>query len=131
MARVVALCADLLFGSKLVAQQAAAGEQLELTGDAHELRERLAAPGGVPQVLVVDLTDEDLGGSALVESLSSEGSSAGVRTLGFYSHVDTAARERAERAGFDVLVPRSRMARDGAELVARLLEGSPQRRGSG
>jgi hypothetical protein len=43
------------------------------------------------------------------------------RTLGFYSHVDVQARERAERAGFDLVIPRSRMAREGAELLTRLL----------
>jgi len=35
--------------------------------------------------------------------------------------VDVAARERAEQAGFDLVVPRSRMAREGAALVAGLL----------
>jgi hypothetical protein len=30
-------------------------------------------------------------------------------------------RERAEQAGFDLVVPRSRMAREGAELVRRLV----------
>jgi hypothetical protein len=34
--------------------------------------------------------------------------------------VDVAARERAQRAGFELIVPRSRMAREGAQLVARL-----------
>jgi hypothetical protein len=53
------------------------------------------------------------------------------RTLGFYSLVDAAARERAERAGFDLVVPRSRMARDGAELVSRLLGEPSARRRSG
>jgi hypothetical protein len=39
--------------------------------------------------------------------------------------VDTLARERAEQAGFDLVVPRSRMAREGAALVARIA-GAPQ-----
>jgi hypothetical protein len=34
--------------------------------------------------------------------------------------VDAHAREQAEQAGFDSVVPRSRMAREGAELVRRL-----------
>ena len=135
MARVLALCADLLFGSKMVAQLAAAGEQLELSGDAGAARERLSVPDG-PQVLVVDLTDERLAGAAFVQSLrdGSQVSGSGVRvprTLGFYSHVDAAARQRAEAAGFDLVVPRSRMAREGAELVAGLFEEAPARRSSG
>ena len=43
------------------------------------------------------------------------------RTLAFYSHVDVEVRERAIAAGFDLVVPRSRMNREGAELVTRLL----------
>ena len=71
-------------------------------------------------MLVVDLTSEDLDGASILESLAGEGMLAGMRTLAFYSHVDVHVRERAELAGFDLVVPRSRMAREGPELVARL-----------
>jgi DNA-binding NarL/FixJ family response regulator len=125
MACVVALVADLLFGSRVQGALTAAGNQVELIGNQTRLRNRLAEAGEPPAVLVVDLTDEDLDGAAVVESLSRAGELARTRTLGFYSHVDAPARERAEQAGFDLVVPRSRMAREGAELVARLaaLEG--------
>jgi len=43
-----------------------------------------------------------------------------IRTLGFYAHVDAHVRRRAEQAGFDQVVPRSRMAREADQLVARL-----------
>ena len=121
MARVLALVPDLLFGSRLLGTLNAAGHEVDLVTDAGRLRERLAdgsAPG--PAVLVLDLTDEDLKGAELLESLAGAPGLEGVRTLGFFSHVDTRARERAERAGFDLAVPRSRMAREGGELVARL-----------
>ena len=84
-----------------------------LAGPAHRLRIDHA-------VLIVDLTDERLDGARIVASLLGAGELERTRTLGFYSHVDVAARERAERAGFDLVVPRSRMARESAELVARL-----------
>jgi hypothetical protein len=45
-----------------------------------------------------------------------------VRTLGFFAHVEPDVRDRALQAGFDVVVPRSRMAREAAQLVAGLLE---------
>ena len=45
------------------------------------------------------------------------------RVLGYYSHVEPGVRELAEGDGFDLVVPRSRMAREGAELVAGLLAG--------
>src|SRR6516225_703029 len=121
MARVLALVPDLLFGSRLLGTLNAAGHEVDLVSDAGRLRERLAdgsAPG--PAVLVLDLTDEDFEGAELLESLGGAPGLEGVRTLGFFSHVDTRARERAERAGFDLAVPRSRVAREGGELVARL-----------
>jgi hypothetical protein len=47
---------------------------------------------------------------------------AGVPRLGFYSQTDVETRRRAEEAGFDLIVPRSRMAREMPELVASLLK---------
>lgn len=117
MARVVALVADLLFGSQVQGMLAVEGHEVELVGNAEQVRERLADS---PAVLVVDLVDRDLDGAALVETLAGEGLLGETRTLGFYSHVDAAARERAEQAGFDLVVPRSRMAREGAALVLGL-----------
>jgi CheY-like chemotaxis protein len=131
MARVVALTRDLLFGSRVQGAMVAAGHELELIGDEPGLRARLAeradpadaaARGAGVQVLVVDLTDADLDGAAIVKALRDAGELRQTPTLAFYSHVDGAARERAERAGFDLVVARSRMAREGSELVARLLE---------
>ena len=121
MARVLALVPDLLFGSRLLGTLTAAGHKVDLVTDQGRLRERLA-DGGVPgpAVLVLDLTDEDFEGAELLESLAGAPGLDGVRTLGFFSHVDVRARERAERAGFDLAVPRSRMAREGGDLVARL-----------
>ncbi len=121
MARVVALVPDLLFGSQVQGMLAAAGHEVELFGNAERIREKLTP---APEVLVVDLVDRDLDGAALVESLAAEGLLEETRTLGFYSHVDALARERAEQAGFDLVVPRSRMAREGAALITGLAAGS-------
>ncbi len=123
MARVLALVPDLLFGSQVQGSLAAAGHDVELIGDESRLRERLSAPGEPRRdVLVVDLTDAQLDGATIRESLAADGLLDGVRTLAFYSHVDTAAGERAREAGFELVVPRSRMAREGAQLVTRLAE---------
>jgi hypothetical protein len=121
MARVLALVPDLLFGSRVQGALRGAGHEVELIGDEDGLRKRLEDPAApAAAVLIVDLTSDDLDGARLVESLSGEGGLAEIRTLGFYSHVDVGTRERAERAGFDLVVPRSRMARQGDELVARM-----------
>ncbi len=122
MARVLALCGDLMFGSRVAAQLQAAGEELELLPDADAVGARLQGPSEQrPLVLVVDLTTDSEAAIELVAGLAGERP----RTLGFYSHVEADVRERAEGAGFDLVVPRSRMAREGASLVERLL-GEPR-----
>lgn len=121
MARVLVLTADLLFGSRLQGDLEAAGHQVELIGDAARLRERLSSSARpAPDVLVVDLTDDRLDGARVLERLSAEGLLGAQRTLAYYAHVDVEARARAKRAGFDLVAPRSRMAREGAELVRGL-----------
>jgi hypothetical protein len=113
MARVVAFVPDLLFGSTVVGALAAAGHEPVLASDADALRREL--PGA--QALIVDLTFDAPERIELVRVARP----AGVRTLAFYSHVETDVRDRGLRAGFDLVVPRSRMAREGAVLVDRLL----------
>jgi DNA-binding NarL/FixJ family response regulator len=123
VARVLALVPDLLFGSNVQGSLAAAGHEIELIGDAPRLRERLSATAEPrADVLVVDLTDAQLDGASIRESLAAGGLLDGVQTLAFYSHVDAAAGERAREAGFELVVPRSRMAREGAQLVTRLAD---------
>jgi hypothetical protein len=112
MARVVAFIPDLLFGSNVLASLQAAGHEPVLAADADVLRREL--PGA--QVLVVDLTFE---AAARIEQFR-ELRAPGVRTLAFYSHVEADVRRQAEEAGFDLVVPRSRMAREGPALVSRL-----------
>jgi DNA-binding NarL/FixJ family response regulator len=115
MARVVAHVPDLLFGSKVQGMLAAGGHDVALVGSEAAVREHLAAS----DVLVVDLTADAAAGIALLEALKAAG--AAPRTLAFYSHVDADVRARAIAAGFDLVVPRSRMAREGSALVDRLV----------
>lgn len=121
MAAVAALVPDLLFGSKVLALLEGAGHDVTMCTREDEVGTALEES----DVLVVDLTTDLVDGTGVVDGLRARGELREVRTLGFYSHVDVAARERAEQAGFDLLVPRSRMAREGGELVGRLVERQP------
>jgi CheY-like chemotaxis protein len=117
MARVAALIPDLLFGSKVQAALEAAGHEVDLlTGEVQMWDE----VGGI-DLLVVDLTSPDVDGVELFQTLASGGELHAVRSLGFFAHVEPEVRTRALAAGFDQVVPRSRMAREGAQLVDALL----------
>ena len=113
MARVVAVFDDLLLGSNVLGMLRAAGHDAALTGGAG------VHPEGA-DVLIVDLGASTFDGVAVVESLTAAGELGGTRTIGVYSHVDADTRRRAEAAGFDLVVPRSRMAREGPRLIERL-----------
>ena len=107
MAKILAVFDDLLLGSNVLGMLGA--HEARLTGGAD------VNPAGV-DVLIVDLAATTFDGVALVESLEL----GETKTLGVYSHVDVETRRRAENAGFDLIVPRSRLAREGATLVEKL-----------
>jgi DNA-binding NarL/FixJ family response regulator len=114
VARVVAVFDDLLLGSNVLGVLRAAGHDAALRagGDVH--------PEGA-DVLIVDLAAGTFDGIAIVAALKASGELAETRTVGVYSHVDADTRNRADAAGFDLVVPRSRMAREGGQLVERLV----------
>ena len=117
MARVAALIPDLLFGSKVQSALQTAGHEVDLiTGELEAWDE----VGGI-DVPVIDLTSPDINGVELFETLATGGELHDLRSLGFFAHVEPEVRERALQAGFDLVVPRSRMAREAAQLVERLL----------
>jgi hypothetical protein len=107
MAQVLSIAADLMLGSRVEAQLSAAGHQVTTSPSMEE-----ASWEGV-DLLVADLDVENP--EALV--------GLGVPVLGYYSHVDVETKEVAEAAGVDLVVPRSRMARELPTLAERLLDG--------
>ncbi len=121
MARAVVLTADLLFGSNVQGMLAAAGHEARLASDEGALRDALVAE--VAEVVIVDLTADALRGVQAVAELRTEGFLGPARLLGYYSHVEPGVRDLALAEDFDLVVPRSRMAREGAALISSLLAG--------
>lgn len=105
MARIVALSTDLLLGSKVEATLSAAGHDVMLSAALAE------APLDGADLLVADLDAENP--EALV--------GIGIPVLGYYSHVNVETKQAAEAAGVNLVVPRSRMARELPQLVEGLL----------
>jgi hypothetical protein len=116
MAQVLAFIPDLLFGSQVQGSLRAGGHTVDLVGDENGVLAGLRWA----DVLILDLTDDPARRAGLLQSLPAE-AQAKVRTLAFYSHVEADVRHMAEQAGVDLVVPRSRMAREGASLVAGLV----------
>jgi hypothetical protein len=108
VARVVAIAPDLLLGSKVEAMLSHAGHEVTLS----------------PALAGATLEQVDL----LVADLDAEAPGAlaglGIPVLGYYSHVNAETKQAAEEAGIEMVVPRSRMARELPQLAARLLAGT-------
>jgi hypothetical protein len=113
VARVVVFVPDLLFGSRVLEAVRSAGHEPVQVSDAAALQAELSGASG----LIVDLTRD---ASTAIERVV-ELRPRVPPVLAFYSHVEADVRALAMDAGFELVVPRSRMAREGAELVQRLL----------
>src|SRR5579859_4365380 len=113
MARVLAFIPDLLFGSAVVSALQSAGHEVELRSD--------LGGASAADLLIVDLTAEPVKRIAEVR----QHRSPGTPVLAFYSHIEPEVRTSAQEAGFELVVPRSRMAREGAALTERVLSSSP------
>jgi len=124
VARILAVLPDLLFGSKVQAMVANVGHEVAVVSSEADARERVAGN----DLLIVDLCSDEIDGIGLVETLKSEGQLDGMRVLAFFRHTEVEVRTSALAAGFDLVVPRSRMAREGAALVDGLLAADPSTR---
>lgn len=103
MAKIVAIVSDLMLASRVNESLKAAGHEVSVVP---KLPDPLEA-----EAIVCDLDTADLDDIA----------TAGLPTLGFYSHVDVETKQRAEAAGLSLVVPRSRMSRELPQLMERLL----------
>ena len=108
MARVVALVPDLMLASRVEATLVGAGHEVTLSAGLG------AQPVAEADLIVADVDEVD---PALVVN-------RGLPVLGFYRHTDPETRRRAEAAGVDLVVPRSRLARELPELAERLLDAA-------
>lgn len=102
------ITADLMFGSKVEAMIRAAGFEPEVSAVVPESGEEDA-------LWIVDLAQGDFA--------PEDAAGRGAPTLAFYSHVDDEIRRRALDAGIDKVVPRSRMMREGVELISGVARG--------
>ena len=107
MAKIVAIVPDLMLGSRV---------STALEGAGHEVERAQAPPGDLAGVELVVADLDAIEPESLAE--------LGPPVLGFYPHTDVEIKERADRVGMALAVPRSRMVRELPELVARLLGGA-------
>jgi hypothetical protein len=95
VARVALRIPDLMLHSRVLEIARAGGHEI-VTED--------------PEVLIVDVMEVD----------AEEVVGQAPALLGVFAHTQPDVRDRALAAGFDLVVPRSRMVREGADLISRI-----------
>ena len=95
VARVALRIPDLMLHSRVLEIARAGGHEI-VTED--------------PEVLIVDVMEVD----------AEEVVGQAPALLGVFAHTQPEVRDRALAAGFDLVVPRSRMVREGADLISRI-----------
>ena len=113
---VLALVDDLIFASRISADAARAGAEVQRVGSAAALKE--AARHERPALIVVDLDGMAFDGVAALTELRDEPQLANVPKLAYGSHVDPERLDAATHAGATAM-PRSRFVRDLQEWIAR------------
>jgi hypothetical protein len=115
MARIAVLVTDLMLASRVRTSLEASGHRVD------QGLEPSADPGAIPVAADdgVDLVVADLD-AVPPERLAG----LDVPVIGFYQHTDTEMKARADGAGLEMAVPRSRMVRELPELVSGLVSRS-------
>jgi hypothetical protein len=116
MARIAVLVTDLMLASRVRTSLEASGHRVD------QGSEPPADPAAIPAAADgdgVDLVVADLD-AVPPERLAG----LDVPVIGFYQHTDTEMKARADGAGLEMAVPRSRMVRELPELVSGLVSRS-------
>jgi CheY-like chemotaxis protein len=109
---------DLLFSSRISTAARGVGAELQFTRSVDTV---LAAARATPPptLVILDLNSARTKPLEIVAALKADPTLAGIPTVGFVSHVDTATIEAARRAGVDRVLARSAF----VEQLPQLLGG--------
>ena len=126
---IVTLVPDVLFSSKIGQVAKQLGKEVRNAKSVEEFREHVLI--GKPDLVILDLNAKGLDPLAAVRFLreydETNFGSEPVRAVGFFSHVDTATQEAAQRAGLKVVMPRSEF----SKRLAQILKGDSAEAGIG
>jgi len=114
---VLAIVHDLMLASRISTAAKGVGVEVKF---ARSMEAALAVARGTPppSLVILDLNSAGIRPLEVVAALKGDPALAGIPTVGFVSHVDTAAIEAARQAGVDRVLARSAF----VEQLPQLLE---------
>lgn len=112
---ILAAVDDLLFSSKIRATAKQAGVEIAFARTPADILEQARVTG--PSLVIFDLNSGKTDPIATIAAMKRDPALAGIRTIGFVSHVDTAVIDAARKAGADEILARSTFAANLAGIL--------------
>jgi PleD family two-component response regulator len=112
--RVLAAVSDLMFVSKISAAAKQAGCAVEFFRDPEILTKAVAGP---LCLVIVDLNNASVHPLELIASLKANPSTRDATILAYLSHVQHELKRKAEKAGSDLVLPRSAFSQNLYEIL--------------
>lgn len=112
---VIAVVEDIFFASKIKATAEHLGIEARFARSADEAI--TSALSSSPTLLVVDLHCERCDPFALATAFKADERLRHLPLVGFFSHVQTALQQRAQKSGFDRVMPRSAFTKQLPEIL--------------
>ena len=112
---ILAVVDDMFFAAKIRATAEALKVEIAFPRNNDLLMAKLGEQK--PDLILVDLHNQKIDPIELARQLKGKDEFAGVRMLGFFSHVQTDLQRAALEAGYDQVIPRSVFSRDLAQIL--------------
>lgn len=115
--KIIAVVDDLFFSSKFREAAKTLDIDVEFVKNTDGLKEKISSEK--PSLIIFDLNSR--GGSPLeiIKSIKSTSELKQIPVIGFLSHVQIELRKEADRAGCDLVIPRSRFSKDLQEILRK------------
>jgi CheY-like chemotaxis protein len=112
--RVLAGVSDLMFVSKISAAARQVGCPVEFFRQPDKLKEAIPAE---PCIVIVDLNEKGLDPVALIANLKAAPETRHAQVIAYLSHVQHELKREAEKAGADLVLPRSTFSQNLYDLL--------------
>ena len=115
--KIIAVVDDLFFASKMREAAKPLGLNIEFIKNPEGLIEKLKSQK--PSLIIFDLNSKICNPNEIIKNLKSSPTLKDIPVLGYLSHVQTELKEEADKAGCDLVLPRSKFSKDLKEILMR------------
>lgn len=115
--KIIAVMDDMFFSSKIRETGRTLGLNIEFIKNADGLIEKIEFQK--PSLLIFDLNSKACNPTEIIKSLKLSPTLKDIPILGYLSHVQTQLKGEADKAGCDLVLPRSRFSKELKEILMR------------